>query len=108
MALPRCYLGRLPDPTGETMYHKYPDDFIAAIKTEFPNDIDLHSALDGAETRVGEILKERAEIQIPPRKLLRLLKNGPKGRKELKAMAEKAIRMEALHSRWLTQYLVSG
>ncbi len=76
----------------------YPNEFVDAVKTEFPDWPELHKSLDAGAENVGEYLDRMATRIVSPEHVIDLIVGGKI--EELKAEFLKILRAKQLHTKW--------
>ena len=78
---------------------KYPADFIAKVKKEFPDWNKMHEFLDTGDEMVGRYLDDSRRFSIGFKDVIKDFENGKQD--EILEMAKKSKRVEDLYAEWL-------
>ena len=84
----------------------YPKEFVDAVKKELPCHTSLHKALDEGSDIVGRILDESSQGSIEPNHVAYMIEQGRYT--ELRAEAEKLMRLRKLYRQWLDIMCTAG
>ncbi len=90
---------------GPDKVKKYPEDFVARVKTEFPDSPALYDALDNGNILVGTYLQDSANFSVGSGEIIAAF--GPDGsqlKNELLARAERSSRINKLYQEWSDIY----
>jgi hypothetical protein len=90
------FVAKPQEKEGVTM--EYPKEFVNAVKTEYPDRLEMHEALDAGDEAVGDYLSKESTSIIGPDLVIELIDQGKIG--ELKAEAQKRLRGRKLHAEW--------
>lgn len=81
------------------MSMRYPDDFVVAVKTAYPNSTRLHELLDTGNVMVGRILDDSQSSGLSLRRIL-----SATTLEELQADARAMQRKQELYEWWIQIY----
>ncbi len=81
---------------------KYPQEFIVAVKAEFPGDEEILNALEQGREMAGRYLDESRGMGMGPEDIIKAFAEGRE--QEVRAAAEKAVRREKLYNMWCDIY----
>lgn len=77
---------------------KYPDEFVAKVKAEFPDWRQLHDRLDAGDDFVGRYIEDNSHFDMKAADIVKAFNEGRQD--EVKKAAEKCVRRQKLYSEW--------
>ena len=80
----------------------YPKEFVAKVKKQFPDDEELHQALDRNCIIVGAMLRQAANRGLPAEWIIKTLNEGDA--KPVKREAEAIFQSQELYLEWLDHF----
>jgi hypothetical protein len=78
----------------------YPGEFTKRVKEEYPDNKELHAALDSGDRSVSGLLHHASQGDISPEKIVTMIDQGKT--RELRQEAEQLVRRKKLHEEWFT------
>lgn len=76
----------------------YPEEFVKKVKTEYPDQKDLHEKLETGDFRVGNYLSEKSHLDMDDAEIIRAI--DEERYEDVKKDAEKRTRRKKLYVEW--------
>lgn len=77
---------------------RYPKEFVAKVKAEFPDWTELHKKLDEGNAFVGRYLDDNSNFDMKAADIVKAFNEGRQD--EVKKAAEQCVRRQELYAEW--------